>query len=171
MSLRNFILISVFAMSSVLAGCGGSEVPKNAGNTAANTNTANGTKTNAANVVAVTTPTPDTEANAAPTLTPVYKAFCAAVVKKDEAAIRKFYSSDTLESFEEQMKGEGIKSLSEFLKDDKISNELCEISNERVKGDKAVARLKSGSCPNGCEVLFVKESGEWKLSNMDVKTF
>lgn len=146
----------------IAAACG-SDIAINT-NTA-NSNTANVTKTNANSPVAVTTPTPDQVNNNAPTLTPVYKAYCAAVVKKDDAAIRKFFTSDTLKSFEDGMKDEGIKKLSEYV--DKVTNEVCEVSNERIKGDKAVAKVKTVSYPNGFEVLFVNENGEWKMSNMD----
>lgn len=164
MSLRNSLLILLFGISIILAGCGGTEVPTNNGN--ANAANSNAAKTNSNSPVAVATPTPDQVINNAPTLTPVYKAYCAAVVKKDEAAIRKFYTADTLKSFEETMKDEGIKTLSEFVKDDKITSEVCEVSNERIKGDKAVAKVKTKAYPNGYEVLFVKENGEWKMSNM-----
>ncbi len=154
-----FLLLS---LSMMLAACG----TDTAVNTnTVNSNTANAARTNSNSPVAVTTPTPDQVNNNAPTLTPVYKAYCAAVVKKDDAAIRKFFTADTLKSFEEGMKDEGIKKLSEYV--DKVTNEVCEVSNERIKGDKAVAKVKTVSYPNGFEVLFVNENGEWKMSNMD----
>ena len=167
MSLRNSLLILLSIVSIVFAGCGGTEGPANSSTAnTANANTANAARTNASNAVAVTTPTPDQVTNNAPTLTPVYKAYCAAVVKKDEAAIRRFYTADTLNSFEETMKEDGVKTMSEFLKDDKISNEMCEVANERIKGDKAVAKVRTPAYPNGYEVLFIKENGEWKMSNI-----
>lgn len=168
MNLRYFSLVSILAISTLIAACGGStETPVNNANSSAakNTNTANAVNPGA-NAVAVTTPTPDQVNNNAPTLTPVFKAYCAAVVKKDEAAIRKFYTADTLKNFEEDMKDNNIKTLVDYLKDDKVTNEVCEVSNERIKGDKAVGRVKTISYPNGFEVLFVKEGGEWKMSNI-----
>ena len=165
MNLRDYSLIVVLAIATILAGCGGSEGPTNSGNANRPINSSNAPAANANNPVAVTTPTPDSVTNNAPTLTPVYKAYCAAVVKKDDAAVRKFFTADTLQSFDEGMKDEGIKKLSEYV--DKVSNEVCEVSNERIKGDKAVARVKTISYPNGFEVLFIKENGEWKMSNMD----
>jgi len=167
MSLRNSLFILLSGVSLILAGCGGTEGPANS-NTAntANANTAIAARTNSSNAVAVTMPTPDQVTNNAPTLTPVYKAYCAAVVKKDEAAIRRFYTADTLKSFEETMREDGVKTMSEFLKDDKISNEMCEVANERIKGDKAVAKVRTPAYPNGYEVLFIKENGEWKMSNI-----
>ncbi len=161
-----FTLIAAGAIS--LFGCGGNEGPANNGNTGtANANSANTPKSNSANAVAVTTPTPDQVTNNAPTLTPVYKAYCAAVVKKDEPAIRKFYTADTLADFEKTMKEENIRSLSDFVKDDKITNEVCEVANERIKGEKAVGKVKTLAYPNGYDVLFVKENGDWKMSNLD----
>ena len=162
--------ISAICVSAVLSlACGGGE-PANtnvANATSANTNTA---RPNTNNPLAVTTPTPEQITNNAPTLTPVFKAYCAAMVKKDEAAIRRFYSQDTLKSFEEQMRDEDIKTLTKFLADDRVTNEVCEVSNERIVGDRAVGKVKTVSYPNGYPVLFVKENGEWKLSNMDPKT-
>ncbi|NOT47199.1 MAG: DUF4878 domain-containing protein [Acidobacteria bacterium] len=167
MKLRYLSLISIAGFSVLIAACGSStETPVNNANSAGvkNTNTASNM---GANAIAVTTPTPDQVNNDAPTLTPVYKAYCAAYAKKDEAAIRKFYTADTLKSLEEDMKDNNIKTLVEYLKDDKINSAVCSVSNERIKGDKAVARVKpSESYPNGFEVLFVKEGGEWKMSNI-----
>ncbi|MGD9589872.1 MAG: hypothetical protein AB7Q37_16015 [Pyrinomonadaceae bacterium] len=161
----SILAITILSIIS-LSGCGG-ETPAN--NTPASSNNgsvANVQKPAANDPTAVTTPTPDQVTNSAPTLTPVYKAFCAAVVKKDDAAIRKFYTSDTLKAFDEDMRSENIKTMTEYLKDEKISNETCEISNERLKGDKAVARIRTPAYPNGYEVLFVKEGGEWKMSSI-----
>ena len=163
---RNYLFILLLT-SIFVAACGDSGPAANSnGSNTANANAANTAKTNQSNAVAVTTPTPDQVNNNAPTLTPVYKAYCAAVVKKDEAAIRKFYTADTLQNFEQTMKEENIKTISEFVKDDKISNEVCEVSNEQIKGDKAVGKVKTPAYPNGYDVLFVKEGGEWKMSNI-----
>jgi len=161
----SILTITVLAIIS-MSGCGGEAPVNNAAAPSNNANAANVQKPAANDPTAVTTPTPDQVTNSAPTLTPVYKAFCSAVVKKDDAAIRKFYTADTLKAFEEDMRSEGIKTMTEFLKDEKISNATCEISNERMKGDKAVARIKTPAYPNGYEVLFVKEGGEWKMSSI-----
>ena len=58
---------------------------------------------------------PEATTNNAPTLTPVFKAYCDAWVKNDEAALRKVYSSDTLKGFEAEMKEDKAKSLIKFL--------------------------------------------------------
>ena len=163
-------LLFAICVSAILsAACGDTGGPANT-NTA-NTNSANTnvTKTNADKPFAVTTPTPDQVTNNAPTLTPVFKSYCAARVKNDEAAIRKHYDRDTLKSFDEQMKEEGIKSLVKFLEDERVTNELCEVSNERITGDRAMGKIKTVAYPNGFDVLFVKENGEWKMSTMNPK--
>ena len=165
MNLRNFSYLLLCCIAAVAVGCGDSAPPANTANTNTGIRNANAPASNTNSPVAVSTATPDQVTNNAPTLTPVYKAYCAAVVKKDDAAVRKFFTADTLKSFDEGMKDEGIKSLSEYV--DKVTNEVCEVSNERVKGDKAVARVKTVSYPTGFEVLFEKENGEWKMSNMD----
>lgn len=169
MKLKTLSIIAICISAVFSIGCGSGE-PANtnvANATSANTNTA---RPNTNNPLAVTTPTPEQITNNAPTLTPVFKAYCAAMVKKDEAAIRRFYSQDTLKSFEEQMRDEDIKTLTKFLEDDRVTNEVCEVSNERIVGDRAVGKVKTVSYPNGYDVLFVKENGEWKMSNMDPKT-
>lgn len=169
MTLRNFSYVLFFCTAVFAAGCGDIATPANTGNAnTGNRNAANAPAANANNPVAVTTPTPDQVTNNAPTLTPVYKAYCAAVVKKDDAAIRKFFDTETLKEFEKQMKADGIKSISEYV--DPVTNEICEVSNERFNGDKAVARVITKSYPPpGYEVLWIKENGEWKMSSMDPK--
>ncbi len=155
---RNYFVL-FFALTIFIAACGGGTTPPNAngGNTAS-------PNSNGANAVAVTTPTPEATTNNAPTLTPVFKAYCEAMTKKDEAALRKVYSSDTIKDFEEQMKEDKIKSLMKFLEDDQVGK-LCEVRNEQIKGDEAVAEIRADSYPNGIKVVFVKEGGEWKLTN------
>lgn len=167
MNLKKVILFFTISSMAMLAACGGStETPSN-GNTANTTNTVNvnATTPNSNNPLAATTPTPATKTNDAPTLSPVFKAYCAAMEKKDEAAIRKIYSSDTLKIFEEGMKEDGVQSLIEYLSTDKATTKLCEISNEEITGNTATASVKTEGLPNGAKVVFVKEGAEWKLTN------
>ncbi|HEX6278769.1 MAG TPA: nuclear transport factor 2 family protein [Pyrinomonadaceae bacterium] len=161
--MKTYLLVTAILAAFLLAACGDSTTTTNSNNTATNrpvngTNTGNGALT-------PTTPTPEATTNNAPTLTPVYKAYCAAWVKKDEAALRKVYSSDTIADFERQMKEDNIRSLADFLSDDKASNELCEARNEKITGDTATAEVRTLGYPNGITVVFVKENGEWKLTN------
>ena len=162
-----YLGIGMIGVSAIaFAGCGGTETANNAAttNVAVVTNS-DAPKANANNPLGVVTPTPAETTNNAPTLTPVYKAYCAAVVKKDEGAIRKIYSKETIRYFESEMKADGVKSLLEFLSNDQASNDLCEVRNEQINGDSAVAEIRTKGYPNGMKVVFVKEDGEWKLTN------
>lgn len=155
------VFLTIIFISILLFACDGSS-PSTSNSSKAggsNTNVVNGN-----NPLETTTPTPEQTVNAAPTLSPMFKAYCAAMDKKDEAAIRKLYSSDTLKSFEQQMKADGIKTLREFLENDKLGAK-CDIRNEQITGDTAVAEIRGDSYPNGLKAVFVKENGEWKITN------
>ncbi len=157
MSLRSIALITALSVATLLSACGGGAP------TTPNT-TANATNTNTA--VETTKKAPEATTNNAPTLAPVLKAYCDAWVKNDEAALRKVYSTATIKEFEEEMKEEKAKSLIKFLEStDKVSGEPCELTNETITGDKAVARMKTNKAPNGMAIEFVKEGGEWKMTN------
>lgn len=156
-----FLSISIFA--SLLTGCPGA--PPAANNTAA-TPAANTAKENSNSEFATTAKTPEPAVNDAPTLKPVFKAYCEAKTKNDEAGLRKVYSQATLKQFEADMKAENIKTLVEYLEVDQVSTKLCEISNEKIDGDSASALIKTEGMPKGnVRVKFVKENGEWKYTN------
>jgi len=113
------------------------------------------------------TPVVETVKNNGPTLTPVLKAYCEAWKKNDEAALRKVYSADTIADFEKTMKLDNFKSkkLTEFLRDDWVPGDLCEVINEEITGDRALGKIKTPAMPGGATIEFVKESGEWKMTN------
>ncbi len=151
----SILIVAIFA-----AACGG-PAPE-VGNTATqNTNAASSAP---ADPLAATTPTPAPMKNDAPTLTPVYLAYCEAMEKKDEAAVRAAYSSDTVKFFEQEAKADGI-AFMEYLFDDEASSKLCEVRNEEITGDTAVAEIRSASIKSWIRIVFVKEGGEWKLTN------
>ena len=154
---KGIFLLAVAALSFA---CGGPGTSNNS-STTTNGNTANA---NTDSVLAVKTPTPEQTTNNAPTLTPVFKAFCDAVNKKDEAGLRKVLSSDALANIQQQMKQQNIKTLSQYFEDDKYKT-TCEARNEQITGDQAVAEIRGDSYPNGIKMIFVKENGEWKLTN------
>ncbi len=159
MHLRSISLSVVLALAVVVSGCGGSA--------ANNGNTGNSGNTNSAstNPLETTKPAAEQVTNDAPTLTPLFKSYCAAKLKKDEAALKTIFSKGTMESFEEQMKEDKVKTLVEFLEDEKVTEKLCEVKNERITGDTAVAKIFIDSYPNGLDVYFEKENGEWKMTN------
>jgi len=154
-----FIFLTIALISAAFSGCGGPPSPNSNGG---NTNTANG---NTNNPLETTKAPVEQTTNNAPTLTPVFKAYCAAYVKKDEAALRNAYSSDSVKDIEKQMKGEGIKTFVEYLALDQLSNEVCEVRNEVITGDSATAEIRTKSYPNGIPAIFVKENGQWKVTN------
>ena len=164
MNVKILTFTTILIFSIFFAACGGgTETPANNANAAvSNTNIA---KANTSDPLAAKTPTPEQTTNNAPTLTPVYKAYCAAMVNKDEAALRKVYSSDTLKFFQADMKETGDKTIVDYLSTEQVSNELCEVRNEQINGDTAIAEIRSEGYPNGIKVVFVKEGGEWKLTN------
>lgn len=162
MRFQILIFCTILIFSILLTGCPSSQPNTNTGS---NTNQpANNAPNNNSILQTNKTPTEATTNNA-PTVTPVFKAYCDAMTKKDEAAIRKVYSAATLKSLEEDMKSENEKSLIKYLEADRVSNKLCEVRNETIQGEVAIAEVKTEGAPNGFKVKFVKENGEWKLTN------
>lgn len=160
--MRKAIFFSLLVTLAVISlACSGGTGTSNNSSGTTNGNIANA---NTDNPLAVKTPTPEALTNNAPTLTPVIKAYCEAMNKKDEAALRKIYSSDTLANFEKQMKEQKIPTLMKFLEDDKVGG-TCELTNEQINGENATATFKSDTYKTGLKVMFVKEGGEWKLTN------
>ena len=152
--------IFLLVVAALAVACGGPGVSNNS-STTTNGNTANA---NTDSVLAVKTPTPEQTTNNAPTLTPVFKAFCEAVNKKDDSGLRKVLSTDALKNIQQQMKMNNIKTLSEYFEDDKFKT-TCEARNEQINGDQAVAEIRGDTYPNGIKMIFVRENNEWKLTN------
>jgi TolB protein len=64
------------------------------------------------------------------------------------------------------MNEQKAKNLIKFLEPtDRVSGNPCEVTNEQINGDRAVATVKSDRYPNGIEVAFVKENGDWKMTS------
>jgi PBP1b-binding outer membrane lipoprotein LpoB len=160
--MRSYLFVLCLAL--FLAACG-SGTP-NTNNTVNNVNT-RPPSGNKDNPLAVTTPTPATTTNNAPTLTPVYQAYCDAMVKKDEAALRRIFSSDTVRAIDSTIKQDAIKppTLVKYFEDEQVTNDLCEVRNEQISGNEAVAEVRTKGTPNGILLIFVKEGAEWKLTN------
>jgi hypothetical protein len=69
------------------------------------------------------------------------------------------------------MKEEGVKSLVEFITStDQVPDKPFEVRNEQVTSDTAIAEMRGGSYPNGIKIKFVRENGEWKLTNESPET-
>lgn len=154
------IFLTIVVVASITTGCG--ETPAPTANTGTLVNRP--AVSNVNNPLETKTPAPEQTTNNAPTLTPALRAYCDAMTKKDEAALRKVYSAETIRVFESQMKEDKIKTLTEFLESE-MPGKLCEVRNEQVTGDTAIAEIRTDPYPNGIKVIFVKENGEWKLTN------
>lgn len=162
---KTFLIIISAALFLNFSGCG-SEEPPDAVNTADNgSNSA--PSPGAANDDPLggieKTPTPAEKVEAV-TLKPVVAAYCDAMRKKDEAGLRKVYSAATIRSFEASMREEGATSLAEYLSTEPVG-EKCEVVNERIQGNLGEALVTTETYPNGIMIKFVKEGGEWKMTN------
>lgn len=164
---KTLILITVL-LTLLLTGCSQTEEPKTAANANKPANATNSAvvETNAPPELKTTKQPEAPTTNNAPTLTPVVMAFYEALKKKDEAALRKVYSQKTLKTIEADMKTDEISSLYEFITATEIvPDRPFEVRNEQIQGDTAVAEIRGGSYPNGIRRIFVKENGEWKMTN------
>lgn len=165
MQYKIFALISIFSISVLLNACGG-EQP--AANNAANIKPANmNTAANTANNAMATTKTPEAAtSNNAPTLAPVITAYYEALKKKDDAALRKVLSAETLKTLEADMKSEKKTSLVAFITElEPAPEQPFEIRNEKIEGNTGIAEIKGGSYAVWTPFKFVKENGEWKMTN------
>lgn len=147
-----------------LIGCGTAENSNTTINTKSSTaNTATG---NADNPLGTTKAPEAATANNAPTLAPVVQAYYAALKTKNDAALKKIYSQETLKSLEADMKDEKKTSLSAFITElEPVPDRPFEVRNEQIQGDSAIAEMRGGSYPNGIKIKFVRENGEWKMTN------
>lgn len=161
--MKTYLLITAILTAFLVSACGDSTTTTNSSNAAAN-RPANG-NANGNGVLTPQTPTPEATTNNAPTLGPVYKEYCAALEKKDETALRRVHDSATTKEYEQKMKADGLRTLSEYLSDDKATSAFCEVRNEKITGDYGTAEVKTMGYPNGVTAVFAKENGEWKLTN------
>jgi len=101
--------------------------------------------------------------NDAPTLGPIFTQICGAIERHDDRSLGRLYSSKALEFYRKEMRSDGTKSLSRYLDD---MGTGCFAENEVFSGDSAVAMIYSSNFPKGIKIIFVKESGTWKLTNL-----
>ena len=164
--MRTKIIFSVIlALTAIVAGCsdGGAPANSTANNAAQNANV----PVPANNGPLGTTKKPEAPTtNNAPTLGPVFRGYCEALLKKDETAVRNAYSADTLAILDKDSKEEK-KSLIDFMRElDTIKDaSLCVARNESIDGAKGIAELKSDAMPTWIAVEFVNEGGSWKMTN------
>lgn len=162
------LFITILIFSAIFAACGSNQPTANnsTNNNTANTNTVAAAPSNA-NSTIPTTKKPEAETtNNAPTLAPVVTAYYEALKKKDDAALRKVVSEETLKTWEADMKEEKKTSLTAFLTDlEPAPEKPFEVRNEKIEGDAGVAELKGGSYGVWTPFKFVRENGAWKITN------
>ncbi len=165
MSFQKSVILSASFILLTFSGCSTTETPTNSANTNAAAN-ANIARANTENPMGTTKKAEEATTNNAPTIKPLVMAYYEALKKKDDAALRKIYSRETLQSLESDMKEENAKSLAAFITDlEPAPDQPFEVRNEQINGDTAVAEMRGGSYPNGIKIKFVKENGEWKMTN------
>ena len=169
--MRNFILLSLFILLT-FAGCTSTETTENTTDAVnavnkpvnADANTTSST-TNAPAINTVSTP-PPTTVNQAETLMPVVRAYCEAIRKKDDAGLKKVLSAETFNTLERDAKDDGKSSVAEFLNSiEDVGTKPCGTRNEQINGNTAIAEVTTESMPNGARIKFVKENGDWKMTN------
>lgn len=170
MRLNKFLILLTAFTFLFLTACGGgvTETPKNTANAnviiPVNSNAS--TAPNSNSPIATTTATPAQTTNNAETVKSVVMAYYEALKTKNDAALKKIYSKETLMSLQKDAAEEGKKSLVEFITElEPVPAQPFEVRNEQVNGDVAVAEIRGGSYPNGIKIKFVKEDGEWKMTN------
>lgn len=165
---KYFVLLSGFILLT-FSGCDGaaSNASINASNAAASAaNSSGGAQASADNPFNTTKRAEEATTNKAATVAPVVAAYYEALKKKDDAALRRIYSRETLQSLEKDMKDEGAKSLAAFITElEPVPDQPFEVRNEQVQGDTAIAEMRGGAYPNGIKIKFVRENGEWKMTN------
>lgn len=162
--MRFYILLFLTIFS---IGCGATNNSNVAVVVNTNSANANAAVTNNASNPLATTKTPEVSTtNNAPTLAPVVQKYYEALKGGDDAALKKVYSQATLKSLEADMKDEKQTSLVKFITElEPVPDQPFTVRNEQIQGDAAVAEMRGGSYPNGIKIKFVRENGEWKMTN------
>jgi hypothetical protein len=165
--------IFLLTVTLFFTACGNNnEAPKTNANTN-NKNVPTGNVPNANGTSVTNTPQPAPTAkveapklNDAQTLASVVTAYGEALKTKNDAALRKVLSASTVQGWEKEMKSEGKTKLAEYIASSEyVEGKPYEVRNEEVKGDEAVAEIKGGSFGVWSKIKFVKENGEWKMTD------
>jgi hypothetical protein len=172
--MRFYIFLITITLFFTACG-GGNETSKNTVNTTKPTNgnvnvTTSGTNTNlpiTAPNSNVTTAKPEAlKVNEAQTLISVMTAYSEALKTKNDAALKKVMSASAVKGWEDEMKSEGKTKFAEYVASSEyVEGKPYEIRNEVIKGDEAVAEVKGGVYGKWTPIVFVKENGEWKITD------
>ncbi|HLM00780.1 MAG TPA: hypothetical protein VK400_06970 [Pyrinomonadaceae bacterium] len=161
------LFITILSFSIIFAACGSQPANNNAADTSSAGNPAGAAAANNSNSLTTTNKKPEAATtNNAPTLAPVVTAYYDALKKKDDAALRKVASAETLKMWEADMKVAKETSLTAFLKDEMPTDDKpIEVRNEKIEGDTGVAEIKGGSYGVWTPFIFARENGVWKITN------
>lgn len=166
-----FILILFAAL--YLSACYSSPPETNTANAnAANVKTPVAPTSPAANVsgspIAVASPTVQvSETTSAPCA--VVAAHHNALVRKDEAALRKTLTAATIRQFEADAKADGEKTIVGYLTAYSSPSEKPPVCGGAVQGDAATLQIKDGETGVVSNWKAAKENGEWKLDLLSVQ--
>ncbi|MEZ5344255.1 MAG: hypothetical protein R2681_01755 [Pyrinomonadaceae bacterium] len=164
---QNLLFIFIFTITLFLLGCPGEEpsTPSNNGDVSeSNLNSTQNNASNTNNPLKTEAEPPRTEEKVAETLKPVVDSYCAALKKGDDTALKSVYSQATWSALTADAKSEG-KSVSKYLKDSEPIGNQCKVINERIAGNVAEAIVITQTYPAGVPLKFVKENGNWKMTN------
>ncbi len=164
---KSLILITSFILL-ILTGCGSNPANNQTANSKSNVNAVNANAEPNSSGATTVTKKPEAETtNNAPTLAPVVQAYYDALKKKDDAGLKKVLSQDVIKSTQADMKDEkAAGTMAAYLAEtDTIPEKPVEVRNEKINGEKAVAEVKGGAYLVWSPIAFVKEDGQWKLSN------
>ncbi len=169
MNFQKYLILTASFILLVLTGCGGNTASnQTAVNSASNGRAANANAAPSANSLTTVTKTPEAATtDDAPTLAPVVQGYYDALKKKDDVQLKKVLSQELIKTTQADMKNEKVTgTMAAYLAlSDTIPEKPVEVRNEKIKGDKAVAEVKGGAYLNWSPIAFVKEEGQWKLSN------
>lgn len=101
--------------------------------------------------------------NDAPILGPIFEKYCDALQQKNDAALESLFALKTLKNFRKGMRSERVRSISKYLENDRAMG--CIAENEEFIGDAAAVTILSNKYPYGIMIQFVKESGNWKITD------
>ncbi|MDQ4123679.1 MAG: hypothetical protein M3209_19745 [Acidobacteriota bacterium] len=170
--LRSFALIQFLSALIFLAGCSGSSESNTANTNAANAKTPIASPSiaagNANAPVAVASPTVQpSEGSSAPCA--IVTAHHAALVRRDEVALRKTLTQATIRQFEADAKAEGEKTIVGYLTAYSSPSAKPPVCGGTVQGDAATLQVKEGDTGVVSTWKAAKENGEWKLDLLDVQ--
>ena len=167
-----FCLILILFVAVFLSACGGgSSAPEN--NTANVSNAANAKSPAASPGVAASTqspivaPTVNASADSAAPCN-VYAAYYAALLKKDEAALQKTLTRDSIRQLKAEAAADGDNTIVENLTAYSAPSPKMPACGGAIQGDAAMLQTKDAETGVVTMLRAVKENGEWKLDLLSV---